>query len=239
VRDVYHGVVTIFAGHARSILAAAVIVFVPLGLLDAADHTMESIDFTDVDTLGALAILGGVLVHVGSVLLGEVFYSGVVTAIVTETRGGEGHTLQAVARSLPYATLIAVDILTVLIVGVGFVALIVPGILLTVWLAPAAPVAELERRGAIASLRRSRDIVRGHFWTAFWVVMPVLILNDALSTLLESAKASVLGESFIADWAGATLSDVATSPIYALALVVLTLELRERRDAESAKPSAD
>ena len=66
-------------------------------------------------------------------------------------------------------------------IGIGFVLLIVPGLfLLTIW-ALVAPVVVIERKGVMASLERSRELVRGHGWQVFAVIVVLLLLNLVLS----------------------------------------------------------
>ena len=86
VGPVYREIAATCRGLWPLLLATALIVFVPLGLLDALDERVGS---ADVDELTVGAILGLfvlALAHTASALLGEVFYSGVVAAAVAERR---------------------------------------------------------------------------------------------------------------------------------------------------------
>ncbi len=58
-------------------------------------------------------------------------------------------------------------VVSVVIVTVGFLFLIVPGIVLSVWFVFAYFVLLLENEGVIASLKKSREYVRGHWWGVF------------------------------------------------------------------------
>jgi uncharacterized membrane protein len=61
-----------------------------------------------------------------------------------------------------------------LLVVVGLL-LIVPGVILaTIWFA-ALPVCIVEQRGLSASLRRSRELTRGHRWKLFGLMLLLLI----------------------------------------------------------------
>jgi nucleoside permease NupC len=102
-------------------------------------------------------------------------------------------------------------------------------VLLT-WFALVAPVIEVERTGIRAAFRRSRSLVRGHFWHVFWVVVPVVVISELISVFIQSGTLWWLGDGFFGEWAGGVLSNVLTAPLFALAVVVLFFELREARE---------
>ena len=59
---------------------------------------------------------------------------------------------------------------------IGFILIIVPGlILITIW-SVAAPVVVLENPGVFAALRRSRELVRGNGWQVFGVILVLYIV---------------------------------------------------------------
>jgi hypothetical protein len=182
-------------------------------------------------------VLGIAFGHAGTALLGEVFYSGVVAAGVAETRGHGPHTLGGIARSIPYRRLAIVDVLFGLIVVAGILLAVVPGIVFFVWFALAGPVVKLERRGPVDALRRSRQLVRGSFWRVFAIVIPVELATDALVDVTAEAGTLALGESLLAEWAGAALGGLIATPPYAVVLVVLTYELLALERRAPATPS--
>ena len=136
------------------------VVFVPLGFVEAADVELQGFDISTVDELTAIAVIGVAFGHAGTALLGEVFYSGVVAAGVWETRSGEKYTLRQIARALPWGRLVAVDLLFALITVVGLVLLVVPGVIFLVWFSISGPVLKIEHRTPRDALRRSRELVQ-------------------------------------------------------------------------------
>jgi hypothetical protein len=209
----------------RLLLVAGIVVFVPLGLIEALDERIQEVDLDEVGDLAILAVIGVALGHAGTALLGEAFYSGVVASGVSAVRGGEPHSIGAIARRVPYGRLVLVDLLFALIVVVGVLLLVVPGILFLVWFALAGPVVKIERRGALAALRRSRELVRGSFWHVLGIVLPTAIATNALVDAGGELGSLALGDSLAGDWAGSALGGVLGTPLYAAALVVLTYEL--------------
>jgi hypothetical protein len=98
--------------------------------------------------------------------------------------GADGSRIRDVLRSLPWGSLIVADLLAVLIVLIGLVALIIPGLIALTLLSVAGPVIELERQHAVAGLRRSAHLVRPHFWrVAALATLPLLVANGVVGIL--------------------------------------------------------
>jgi len=222
-----------YRGWAPSILLLAVIVFVPLGLLNALTMNVEldSLDITNGIKLAALALAVGVVTATG--LIGEVFFSGAIAISLTHPHGESPPPLREIARRLNYGRLIAVDLIFVAIVAVGLLLGFVPGILAFVWLALAGPVVEIEDQTAVGALRRSVALVRGNFWLVFLVLAPIEIVGDAIGGGLAALVHALFGHTFVATWLAEALSDAALSPVFAVAAVLLTVELMKEKDGES------
>lgn len=67
----------------------------------------------------------------------------------------------------------------------GFMLLIVPGVILMVLWSVAAPVVVVERRGVMASLQRSRDLTRGHRWEVFGLLVIYMVLSFVIGLFAE------------------------------------------------------
>ena len=215
---------------ARSLLPLAIVVFVPLGLVHAIP---VHFDATEIDFRTGFALAGAllaVLLLTGAGLLGEVFYTGAVAIALTHPHDGRPPGLLEVARMVRYRTLIAVDLVFGVLVSLGFVALVVPGLLLFVYLGLAAPVAEIEHRGWRDAFLRSCRLVRGRFWLVFAVLVPIELASDAVTSLATAGAHSLLGDSLIAEWATDTATNILLTPFYAVAAVLLTRDLIAARD---------
>jgi hypothetical protein len=206
-----------------ALLAAGLIVFVPLSFVDVVTET----ELEDPDT--AALVAGVVTAAAGgfAVMLGEAVYAGMVAGIVVADREGRRRRLTETLRELPYGRLLAVDLLAAAVILVGLLALIVPGLVFIAWFALVAPAVEIERLGVLDSFRRSRELVRGRTWFVLVLVLPVLIVQDALSSTAQSASWWGLGEGFVGDYAGALASNLLTAPFYAVGVTVLFFELRD------------
>jgi hypothetical protein len=124
-----------------------------------------------------------------------------------------------------YRRLIAVDLIYGALVAVGLVALVVPGILAFVYLGMAAPVVEIERRRVGEALRRSIALVRGHFWLVLMVFLPIELIGDALTNLATDLAEHLASGSLLVEWLADTASNIVLTPFYAVAAVLLTLDL--------------
>ena len=215
---------------ASSILLLAVIVFVPLGLLNALTMNVEldSLDITSGIKLAGLALAVAVVTATG--LIGEVFFSGAIAISLTHPHGEDPPPLREIARRLSYGRLIAVDLIFVALVALGLLLGLVPGILAFVWLGLAGPVVELEDRSTVAALRRSASLVRGNFWLVFGVLAPIELVGDAIGGGLATLVHDLLGHTFAATWLAEALSDAALAPVFAVAAVLLTVELMKEKD---------
>ena len=210
---------------APSLLLLALVVFVPLGLIHALTVSAEigSLDFEG--ALHLLAIVGAVFALAVTGLVGEVFYTGAVAISLTHPRDGKPPSLREIAGMVNYRRLIAIDLIYGALVAVGLVFLIVPGILAFVWLGLAAPVVEIEHQGIRAAFARSVRLIRGKFWLVALVLIPIEIVGDSLTSLASSLTHSLFGSELLCEWLADVLSNIAFTPFYAVAAVLLTVDL--------------
>lgn len=235
--SIYWRIGQTYVSKAGSLLLLAAIVFVPVGFLDAFTTGVD-IETLDPGSLIKLAAtIGAVAAITMTGLLGEVFYSGAVAVSLTHPAHEEPPSILEVARRLDYRRLILVDIAYVALVILGLVAFFIPGILVFVWFGLAGPVVELEGRPVIAALRRSASLVRHNFWLVLFVLAPVELLGDVFGELVGHLVHGTLGDSFFATWLAESASNVAFTPIFAIAVVLLTLELIAAKQGEAATES--
>ncbi len=235
VASLYLGIARTYRAWGPSILLLALAVFVPLGLIDSlvANVNVDALDLSSGIKVFAVILAVGAITTTG--LLGEVFFSGAVAVSLTNPEHERPPRVREIARRLRYGRLIAVDIVYVAIVAAGLLLFIVPGALAFVWLGLAGPVVELEERTVRGSLRRSWQLVRGNFWFVFWVLVPVEIVGDALGDAVGGLVHSLLGHSFWAGWVAESLSNVVLSPVFAIAAVLLAIELIAAKDGKGPK----
>lgn len=231
----YRRIVRTYFAWAGTLLPLAFFVFVPLGLIHAIPVHVEATSL-DLDSgLHVLAAALALLLLATTGLLGEIFYTGAVAIALTHPHGEEPPSLRDVARMVDYRALIVVDLLFVVAVALGFVAFVIPGILLFVYLGLAAPVVEIEHRGVRAALARSVELVRGHFWLVLAVLVPIEIASDAVSSAATHLTHAALGDSLVAGWLTDTATNVVLTPFYAVAAVLLAIDLIADRDGSTPR----
>jgi len=181
------------------------------------------------------ALLSGLLS-----LVGVFWLQGALTEAVADLRDGRADLSikQTFARVLPLlGTLFLAGLLAVLGIGLGLLLLIVPGLLLLTWWSVITPVIVLERKGVLESFGRSRELVRGHGWTVFGVIILTILILIGVGLLIGLALLWLPEEarSFVRDAVGGAL----TAPFTALAWTLMYFKLREPEpEAEPALVAA-
>jgi hypothetical protein len=140
---------------------------------------------------------------------------------------------QLFERVQPYlGTLIGAGILAGLGIALGFVLLIVPGLILLTWWCLISPVIVLEGKRIGESFSRSRALVRGHGWTVFGVVIISVLVSAIASGVIQSIF-SFLG-AFLRYWIGGAIANAIVDPFLAVALTLMYFHLRDGGPAEAA-----
>jgi hypothetical protein len=228
-KGIYLETVRTYWQRAGFLLLVGALVFVPLGALDALANEIGEVRVEHLGDLADLAVAAlalGVIAQATTSLLGEVFYSGAVALTLVRREHGLPPGLVEIARSLSYGRLIAVDILFGAAVAIGLLLLVAPGVLVFTWFALAGPLVEIEDDRVRSAFARSRRLVRGRFWTVLAVLAPIALANEALTSAALSLSHDAIHHEFLAAWIGESATNVVLSPFYAVAAVLITLELR-------------
>jgi hypothetical protein len=216
---VFERVFAIYRLQARVLLPAALLIYiVPSALILSSNVTLQAL---------ALAAF----------LVGAVVYEGLVVQAVRDIQDGvRDLSFLGLFRSI--STVLAPLMWTAIIVGVGvflgFLAFIIPGlVLLTQW-AVAAPVVVCEVRSAPEAIGRSRTLVHGHGWRVFGVLVATLLLVFVASSTVIALGSSG-GQAVIA--LASLIARTLTAPVFGLASAVLYLELLQLKGEQL--PPAD
>jgi hypothetical protein len=220
---------------APSLILMAAIVFIPLGLLDALLHQVDTGSLNVTEGFKVAAFLGAVVAVTASSLFGEVFFSGAVAISLTHPEHERPPTMRQIAGHISYLKLIAVDLLYVLMIVVGLFAFVIGAFILFVFFALAGPVVELEKHSVWGGFKRSFRLVRGHFWMVAAVVLPIEIVGDGVNDLVVGLSHAIFGEGILEAWIGEAVGNMITAPFFSVAVVLLTLDLIHHRDGDAPK----
>jgi hypothetical protein len=216
---------TIYERHKWRLILSAIVVFAPLAVADAA---LDEID-SDHELLRLLLQLGTSALE----LVGAVFYAGLVTAAVLAWRSGQEHaTPLQVARHLPWKTITALDLVLPLMIAVGIILLIVPGILIAVYYSLSPAFAEIDHTGFRESMRRSRQAVRGSFWQVLVVFLVLIVASQIIQQLLQDLVDHFVGGILIV-----ILIQAIFAPFYGLATATMAFDRREAKPELAGRPS--
>jgi hypothetical protein len=159
-----------------------------------------------------------------------------ISAAYLGERAGIGDSLRyGASRFLP---LIVCYIVCSILLILGFIALIIPGIFLLVKLSMAFPALVCEKAGPIKSISRSWELTKGNWWRVFGTLIVVFILLFVISLALGGVLGAVLLSSdSISEVAFAVLTTLIglliaaiTYPLIASVVTVMYYDLRVRNE---------
>ncbi|GAB2850038.1 hypothetical protein [Lentzea nigeriaca] len=263
VGEIVDGAVTTMRRYPKLIIGAAAVVaavtqivglLVQLPFLDDVVNvaTMDPNTVTQEQALeqftGALAgIITGGLLSVVLVLFGTVFLSGFVTVIVGHAVLGRPVTFAQAweefkPRLLP---LLGATLLSGLLITVGLVLCIAPGVWVWVLFALVTPALVLERCGVGAAFGRSKNLVNGAWWRTFgilllaavisWVISWIISLPFGLAGAVSSGlsgdpTAALSAGSLVLSTIGAIIASTITLPFTSAVTVLVYVDRRMRAE---------
>lgn len=194
------------------LLGSAVVVF---GVFDFASTLLLETDF------GLLMVL--VLLNMAA----QALYTAVVVKLVQGARKGTpenrmGSLLASIAPAI--VPLFVFTFLYALGISLGFLLLVVPGlILMTIWsLGPPAIV--VEGVGPIRAFRRSQDLVEEVGWSVFIVIFVTSVIVVGVGLALGALGAEI-SDGFVSAYVSDVVASALATPIAALALATMYFQL--------------
>lgn len=158
-------------------------------------------------------------------LAGHALYTGFVVRLVQDVRDGRrdetvGDLFEAAMPAI--LSLIVFGILFAIAVGIGFVFLIVPGLILLTFWSVGAPAIVIEGLNPIEAFGRSWRLVRGNAWSVFGALLLAFLIVLVIQFII-TAIATPIGD--LALVIAVVVSAAITAPIYSLAVSILYFEL--------------
>jgi hypothetical protein len=209
-----------YRNHAGALLVGALLVIGVAGVIEGLLSTSGSF---------ILGIIGA-LVGLAAVFL----YTGYVVKLVQDVRDGrrDFSVGELFSSATPYlGTLILAGILAGIAITIGFVLIIIPGlILLTIW-AVISPSIVVEDKGVFESFGRSRELVRGQGWQVFGAIVLtflIVVVVGIVATLIGNA----IGDAGLVILRA--VGNVITAPVWALVASILFFDLGGGQGAQTA-----
>jgi hypothetical protein len=139
-------------------------------------------------------------------------------------------------RRMP--ALIGLGILGTLAIAVGLIALVVPGLYLTIGLLPAWPAVMLERRGPSSAIRYGLHLIKGHWWRSSALLTVAFIVAMVFYFAVFALLAMVLplvGANDVAMFTAASVVVVIVLgavgvPFYGAVILALYGDLKLRKE---------
>ncbi len=129
-------------------------------------------------TGGLLAVALTILLLVISLLFYFLAQAVVIFGTLQDLRGQRANVLDCIKGGLkPVVPIVLIGVLSTIIISLGFI-LIIPGIIFAVGYYVVIPVGVIERPGVGASLVRSRELVRGHGWRVFGLLIIITLITQ-------------------------------------------------------------
>jgi hypothetical protein len=150
-------------------------------------------DLLSSSTLSPLRIVIAIVSYVLSLILSGA-YPSMVKAVL---EGGEPSVAESLGNAVQrFWTLLAAGILVALVVGLGLVALVVPGVILATWYAYTVPAIMLEGKGALEGMAASKAFGRDKKGDTFLIFVAILIAGLILLVVefIFSFASPVLGD---------------------------------------------
>ncbi|MDH6234541.1 uncharacterized membrane protein (DUF485 family) [Mesorhizobium soli] len=188
-----------------------------------------------------VSAFGAIVFFVVYMVLASILQAGLVRATIEDLNGQQPTFADALNRGIALILpIIGLSILMSLGVAIGFMLLIIPGIYLLARWSAAVPALVHERRGVLASMKRSAELTKGSRWRIFglWIIMIIaLVALQLVLGLLALAVTSFLG-TVLATAVVAILSAV-TSVVVSIAIAVSYVELRYVKEGTDVKELAE
>lgn len=220
--EILDGGFRIVRDHAAVLLAIPFVIYLPLYLATAFLET----DPARATEPATLAILAGVMLVFA---LAVPVASAAVIQAVGEAALGRGPEIGECLRTAfeRFLPLLGTSILWFLVVLVGFILLVIPGLYATVAFLLAFEVVVLERRGGWQALKRSHELMKGSMWRG----LGIMVLASVIGGLVQNVL--ILAAGFI-PFASPIVSAFASALVMAYTTAVLVLLYFDRRCRKEA-----
>ena len=189
---------------------------------------------SNIDLIGATGgtdlgsvLLGGIISGLLYMVLTYVAYAAITFGTVRALQGKPASFSEILTRG--FATMfpvLGVAIVSGIAIGFGMILFIIPGIIISVIIYVAIPVAVLEKPGVFMSLSRSADLTKGFRWKVLGIAIVVFVI----SFIVSFAAAFVVGTEGLVALFLNLIADALVIAVGAVFIAVTYQELRRVKE---------
>ena len=218
-RSIYREAWDTYRKYPASLLVPGFVLFAVFGLPAALLHETKATGIADVLLLLGIQLLG---------FTSSMLYYGYCEKVAAQARGGEGVSIRKALSdtSRVLLQLTAAALTAEVLVALGLLLLIVPGVYLAARYAVVAPASAFEHGWPRRSLARSRDLVRSHYKLAFLTVVAMFALEQLASTFADDLLGSLAADHTVGRVVGDIAGDLLVGPFAGLMAAILYFRLR-------------
>ena len=210
----------VYRRHWAFLVPAAIVVLLPQSIADA---FVEGFHVDHLRTVADFATIGAALLTTAVNFFGQAVYAGLTAAAVIDWRAGRPlPPLSELVRAMPLGRLILLDIVITLLTAIGFVFLVVPGLIVLTYIAISPAILKIEHLGVQEALSRSIQLVRGRALQVFVTAIGAIILSEAAVQLVALPFDDVWVLTVVN-----LLAEGIFQPVEGLAIAVVAIHLLE------------
>jgi hypothetical protein len=220
--DILSAAFEIYKNNAVKLLTIVAVIVVPLQFVQ---HLLTGVVFEDISVL---VILIGLII---AVISSSALQAAIIRAAAQTTVGDPVDVSESYRFGFAhFGSVLVASILVGIVVGVGLILLIVPGVIFFTMLAVTIPVVVIERKGVTDAMSRSWALAKGNFWHVLGTLVVTFIITGIVSAIITA----IGGSNWFLAWIFGSIAQIIAAPFSALVAVLLYLDLRTRSESLTA-----
>jgi hypothetical protein len=240
IGEILDAAIKLYRAEWKKLMAIVAIVLVPVAFIEAfATRTLPG-PLTEEPAFPTEDLLGGFIASAIITVITLLFINPFLTAAVARAASNIylGDSV-AVGSTYRFAltkihSILWISLLTLLAGLLGFILLVIPGIIAFVRLTFGSTVLVVEGLKGSKALGRSWRLAKGHFWRLFGVLLLANIMAGVVASILaipgSLAGSAVGSQGWPLTALGDSLASVLTTPFTTLITVLLYFDLRIRKE---------
>jgi hypothetical protein len=237
--EILSGAFEIYKDNAAQLLVVVALVVVPLSLIGAViTEVVASGDERTVTVFGqtetisdrtfAAVVAGSIIAALVTIIISAVLQAATMRAAALATIGDPVDVEASYRWGFKrFGSVLLVAVLVGIVVAIGFVLLVIPGIIFLTLLSVSIPALVIENRRGTDAMKRSWELASGNFWHVLGVVVVAWLIAAVVSGIIGA----IGGDNWVVSWIFNAIAQILVAPFSALVSVLLYLDLRARKEA--------